>query len=473
MPTDRSLQLTLEVLNAAGFAQRAFRRPRVLTGRVAQPVLVSLAGKPVLILPRNGLAYFTHHLTDNADSAFCSVIAHELGHLTSWDDMLFLPWFTYCICGLAGCATGIILAFLGRASLSVMLAHTIVMCALYWLGFYVIRRREAYSDAYAVMVLGNITPTKLALHALMADGRKLSSWGSSHFNVAERMTLLNRHGRPFLEMGFVDLGITSFFFLDALFHQTSGLAVPRNLVTALLRLLGDTANLFLLFLLLLMIAGLAAVNEGKPPRLRDLILASAFCMAVTGLHDFLKSGAISLYSAFIHGTTAILDLIIWAICFVILFRVLHRWAVAILGSRTGNVSERLFWNAALAATSFSILSSLANIAVDSAASSMMKRAAAEPTVSLDTGLQQMVARLLPAVLIWIVALLARLIFIAVLYVSAIMRTRHTTRATCSACCSSEDPTSTRSPLLLSCSRCNSILRPDLVVCIQESEAPSS
>jgi hypothetical protein len=274
-------------------------------------------------------------------------------------------------------------------------------------------------------------------------------------------------------MGYVDLGITSFFFLDALFHKTSGLAAPADLVTGLVRLLRDATNVFLLFLLLLMVAGLAVVNEGKPPRFRDLALASAFCMAATGLHDFLNSGAVSFYSAFIHGATAMLGLIVWTICFVIFFRIFHRWAVAILGSSTGKVAERLLWNAVLAATSFSILSSLANIAVASAASSMVKRSAAEPMMSLETGWPQILAGLRPVVLIWIVALLAKLIFITVLYVWAVVRTRRTAHATCSVCSSSASTPSTQSPLVVACSRCNSILRPDLVVDIRESEAAPS
>ncbi len=239
-------------------------------------MLCSVWVRPLLVLPRQGLAYFEHFLGD-ADAAFEAVIGHEMGHLESWDHVLFLPWFCYLVGALIPVATLTSIALVTGNESSFSLGRLLILALLGFMGFYVMRRREAYCDAYAVVLAKSEVPCRRALQAL-AHGSLSSCLPGSHFHAGERLKLLAERGRAFLKLSGVDLVLFALIYrhpsgLVDSYLNVGALRPPASPVTGI-------PELFMNFLAVLALAGRAVAERGAPPKRRHLVLAFGLAVLI-------------------------------------------------------------------------------------------------------------------------------------------------------------------------------------------------
>jgi hypothetical protein len=433
---ERVSVIATEVVATVWQGQRRYRSPLILVGAVAQPQLVSILGKPFLLLPRQGLALFEHQLGADAEPAFRSVIAHEMGHLESWDDLLFFPWFAYVFCGLGFCGIGLYLSLVGRFALSLVISHAGVMAALASLGFYVVRRREAYSDSFSVVSLESLEATQLRL--------------------------LAEHGRPFLDMSRVDLGLAAFIFFNFSTRATSDLAAGGGFFWATTMWLDDMTHFTILFLFLLMIGGLALAREGRPPRMLDLALAGALCMTSSQAFRFFSEGVFNLLHIGMVLLTLLGSLLVAVVPFTIALRVLSRWAVAILGRPIGDPRERLVWGALGVASAFTVLEKIYDLGSALVFRPMMGSVQKNPFAFSNAPLSDQLATFLPIMLLVALLWSSQILLGIGIALWAIVRSRSIHLPPCASCGLDTSPLRRERPLLVACPRCQATLRHDLV-----------
>jgi hypothetical protein len=430
---------------------------------VAQPHLVSVLGKPFLILPRQGLAYFEHQLGPDAESAFRSVIAHEVGHLESWDDLLYFPWFAYTIAGFAFCAVGLYLGVIGRLAFSQTFNHILILGGLALLGFYVVRRREAYSDSFSVVSLRSVEATERALQALGGESAgKKHGWGDTHFDVKTRLELLKQRGKPFLDMSSIDLGVAAFIYFNLSSNPLSNLASGGGPFWALTLWLDGMTSLGLGLLLLLMIGGLSLARGGQPVGLFELGTAGFLCLLSRQISQFLAAGAFNFFQVIMFILTTFMILIMSLIPFVLIFRTLNLWATAILGRPGGDPRERLTWGALGIVAGFTVLGVfseqglyLVTRRITSGGLESLKSLANAPTM-------EQVWFMLPLFLVVLVLWISQIGWGLLIAGWSWIKSRSLPALTCPRCGGSTGSHGKNPRIVVTCPHCGATLRPDLV-----------
>jgi Zn-dependent protease with chaperone function len=461
----RAVGIASELVSARG---GAWRRPKVVVGGVAQPVLVSLFAKPILVLPRQGIDYFRYHLDAGAETAFRSVILHELGHLESWDDILFLPWFCYGGAAAAICAFGAVLAFERRLDSFQLLGNAVVLAALFVLGFYVVRRREAYSDAYAVVSTRTTEGLRLALSAVAQEGGRARAAMNTHFDAARRLNALAERGRSFVDMSRVDIGIFAFMYFGLDTEPLREMAHGGGMMWVAGMWLDAFANFVLLVLMLLVFGGLTIARQGRPPRVRELAPAAVICLLGLALLKFFSGGIFNLLHIGMALSGAALELVIGVPFFILGGRVLSRWMLGMLLPRRAMPAEHLLWSVLLVVAPFTVISSVLEQVLYRSMGSLND--IRHLSKLIDLAPREMVAAFLPAFLVVISIWAVRACFFAGIAFWAWRRTRSLAEVRCLACDFRSAPSLRACPLLPECPHCGSVLRPDLVLDLRSSAA---
>ncbi|WP_437992788.1 M48 family metalloprotease [Sorangium sp. So ce145] len=351
-------------LSAAG----VWRRPIVLWGRVTHPHLVSVFGKAVLLLPAGGTWFFHQYAPTRNDrarprDAFRAVLQHELGHLKMWDDLLFGQWYVYSLASAAAWLAGVLLLALGRVELTVLLRHTVLLGGLAALGAYVMRRREAYCDSFAVALSGSEEPIRTALDSLNTSRDVHGSprrWPlldrlRAHSNPARRLSLLEGRGRPFVAVSTWDFALIAFFYLFIRGTPFASLSFPEagRLGEALGPSLDVVVQMAVDVLVVLVIAGATLAREGRPPIFRELAAATLTAVAIYWLVDLFGSVGISIALVGDSLVRALRSGLFVSVFMAMVFLV-SRLCRRFLLEHREPVHQRLRWTAALIAAFFPI-----------------------------------------------------------------------------------------------------------------------
>jgi len=351
--------------------KQLWRRPRLLSRRVAQPHLVSIFGAPFLIMPNRALPYWRHHLgIMDGERAWRAVVRHELGHLEAWDDLLFLPWLFYWISSLALCAIGLYRVVEGRLDWSVALSHLSVVLGLGLLGRYVVRRREAYCDAFAAVVGGAIGDIRSALEVLTGATRHRTALFRFHFDPHSRLEWLRGRGRRFLDMTRVDLGLVALVYLaigttplaKAAFHDSLRL-VARALDTAT-TIAADS-------LTLLIIAGVSLARGGKRLSWTELAGAAGICVLGKLIHEWLRRGIPSLGGLWLTAFEVAFQVSFYLLPFAVLFVLVSSWSVAFLAEHRVDSTQSLGWIAFVLAIAWRFTDAAPNLLSQAPLSNMI------------------------------------------------------------------------------------------------------
>jgi Zn-dependent protease with chaperone function len=465
--SNRAYRITREVLDEVRRA-RGFRRVRVVVAAVAQPHLVSVLGKPFLVLPRQGLRYFEQHVRADPEQSFRAVIAHEAGHLESWDDLLFLPTFSYIAASLLLCLFGAVQAIGGKMAFSAVLAQVLAIGALAVLATYVVRRREAYADSFSVVTLRSVDATTNALAALRREAAATRSRLNTHFDVHSRLALLARRGRPFLELTRYDLALVAFIYFNLGKPSVSDVAAGAGAVWVLTSWFDTLTHFVLIWLFVLLVAGAALARRGEPMPTRDLVIAAVLALGSRAVFGFIGTGVFTVIQGMSALATFFGSLLLSGVPFLLVMAVLNRWAVAILGRPGRDARERLVWGALWIATVFTALRMLFMLA----ASGFAARAASSIEDVAGGSTEQQVAFMLPLFLM--VLGMATVTLAAALWIAiwSWRRSRSIPDVRCPACGMTFFPKTARYPVALSCPRCEAILRHDLVVQFEPAGAAS-
>lgn len=460
---ERSFQIALETWKEIQAHPKRFRSPWILVGAVAQPHLVSVLGKPFLILPRQGLAYYEHQLGPDAESAFRSVIAHEAGHLESWDDLLYFPWFAYTITGFAFCAVGLYLGLIGRLAFSQTFNHILILGGLALLGFYVVRRREAYSDSFSVVSLRSVEATERALQALGRESAgKKHGVGDTHFDVRTRLELLKQRGKPFLDMSSVDLLVAGviYFYITSSPTPVSELSSGSSFLMALTLWLNDMASCALWFLLVLMIGGLSLARGGQPVGLLKLGTVGFLCLISREISQFMAEGLFSFSQIIMFFLQTFGVLIIGIVSFVLTFRMLNLWAIAILGRSVGDPRERLNWGALGIVAGFTLLETFSNLSLYLVA----RRVTSEGLEAAVNGSPtEQLSLMLPFFLSVLAFWISKAGWAVLIVGWSWFRSRSLPALTCFACGDSTGSQGRNPQLAMTCPHCGATLRSDLLL----------
>src|SRR5439155_15214018 len=124
--------------------------------------------------------------------------------LYGWDDILFFPSMTYLLCGGVVEMLGWWSVATRRLAFRVAFGHALALGVVLILGLYLVRRREAFADAFAVATGGTEEPVRLALQTTAAS-RPGSAFLRTHFDARRRLAWLEQAGRPFLDATRTDL----------------------------------------------------------------------------------------------------------------------------------------------------------------------------------------------------------------------------------------------------------------------------
>ncbi|AGP34592.1 M48 family metalloprotease [Sorangium cellulosum] len=351
-------------LSAAG----VWRRPIVLWGRVTHPHLVSVFGKAVLLLPAGGTWFFhqyapTRNYRAAPRDAFRAVLQHELGHLKMWDDLLFGQWYVYFFASALAWLAGVLLLALGRVELTVLLRHTVLLSGLAALGAYVMRRREAYCDSFAVALSGSEEPIRTALDSLNTSRGVHGSprrWPlldrlRAHSNPARRLSLLEGRGRPFVAVSRWDFALIAFYFVFIPSTPFASLGVEEagRLGEAFGLGIDVVVKMAVDVLVVLVIAGATLAREGRAPVFRELAAATLIAIAIRWLVGLFGSVGISI-ALVGHSLVRALTSGLFVSVFMAMVFLVSRLCRRFLLERREPVHQRLRWTAALIAAFFPI-----------------------------------------------------------------------------------------------------------------------
>ena len=462
--------LATDVLRSSGVPASGYRGPKILVGRVAQPALVSLAGRPLLLLPRRGLAYFRHYLEERGDGAFQAAICHELGHLASWDDLFFVPWLCYITAGLIGCG---VLGLSQGQILQPVVSHVFMLAALLIFSLYVIRRREAYADSYSVLMIGAVHPCQAAISAIRRSPAQVVSWLGTHFNASRRLSLLNSRGRALIQISGIDLVLIACMYFNLSIDPLSLVKPVGAMGAALTTLLQQLGQLSLEFLMLLMISGCAVVNEGKIPRRRYLAGAALFCLSVMGVFDLLWAHE---FSSLFTGVISIgwsVKVVFGTASFVLVFRLMFRWAVEQIRPLQKSGAVSVVRSVTLVVGTFAALQALVRVGMILALSSWAAhdwteiRTLEERFRHVDRddwrAMFSLIAPLLPILIPIGIYLVLPLVFASSLAIWTRLRSRLRVEIVCPECSRVNGAALLDKPLTQLCVYCEAIIRRDLVV----------
>lgn len=325
------------------------RRPRLLTARVAQPLVISIAGVPFLIVARTGDEYFKFQLgQERGPLAFRAVIAHELGHISGWDDLLFFPWFTYLLSASAVVLAGFGLAATDHLAPMVPFSHALRLAGVAAMGVYVVRRREAFSDVFAAITMGSEAPIRFALDAL-DRGERESSLFATHFSFARRRQWLDSRGCAFLNMSRTDLGLFALVYLTMDGNPLSPLLYEGTRLGSITWWFDSLASFALAVLGILAIAGMTLARGGCRLPSRDLIIAATVCFAGKALHDLALAGFVNVLELGISIFSTAMDVMFELVPFVLIVLILRRWSLGILVTSGTDPKERIVFGAMLIA----------------------------------------------------------------------------------------------------------------------------
>jgi hypothetical protein len=258
------------------------RRPRLAIGRVGQPVVASVFGVRVLVLP-DDLVLWEHLVGDEAEIAFRGVILHELGHVYVWDDLLNTPWIAYVGCAVAAIGVGFGLAFLGRLPIVEPLRLLIVFAGLALGGVYVVRRRVAFADAFAVVIDRREAPIRAAIGAL-----PLRSGAGPHFSAVVRSAWLGRAGGPFFESGPLDLAlIVAMLVLPGVDAPLGTLSTSLGGIGSMASFVDGLIEMGIRALTLWSLVGLVIARAGRRPPARAFVIALVSWVLIEACYRFI------------------------------------------------------------------------------------------------------------------------------------------------------------------------------------------
>jgi Zn-dependent protease with chaperone function len=456
---ERTHSLALEALAAAGTSLRGYRRPVVLMGRVSQPHVLSILGRPYLVLPEGGLTLYSHLLGAEADPAFRAAVAHEAGHLKSADDLLFLPWSTYMAALFLFCLVGVLRVAGGTLSWTLMVSHLISVGLLVPLGLYAIRRREAYADSVAVTAFRAVAPVRAALATVPANAHgRLLSWLATHFDANQRGEWISGAGRPFLALSRRDLILVALIYFTLDISPFSMLASGGGGAQFELAIwLGELTKFLMVLLFVLTLAGASLARRGAPVPFVDAAIAATICVFAQQARGALQRGMFSLSQMTFVVAAGCASLVGGALLFVAVTRVLNLWTVAIAGRPGGDVQDRLVGGASLLAAAFAVPQALAFMllihlvrGIDGRQLEALAQASSEEQI------RAFLPMILGVVALWVV--LACLAAAVVLW--SVVRSRRLPPLSCGICGES-NPSRAQERLLTTCVRCGSLLRQDM------------
>jgi hypothetical protein len=360
-----TLALAREAIALAGAAGGRLRSPRVLTGDVADPRLISVLGIPFLILPSHGIDIFYHALgEEEGKQAFRAVIVHEMGHALLWDDLLFVPSFVYLASGFALDLFGFGLAFSHRLDWSVPITHVVLLSGLALLAGYVIRRREAFSDAFSAVTLKTERPIRSALEALQNLRRhRFASPLAPHFEPARRLAWLDGRGRPFLDMSAADLGILALVNLTVGTSPFTKISIPSTVGHIIVGFGDGFSEIACTAFSVLVVAGMMIGREGRLPLRRELFYAATVCALGEIVYRIAERGTGGLWSALSSLSDITMEFVLHIIPFVLVVRVLCRWSLAVLWRYRRGARDWLIRGAVALAVSAFILHNVFLIAM--------------------------------------------------------------------------------------------------------------
>jgi hypothetical protein len=456
-------RIAREALVTAGTPGAGFRRPTVCAGRVRQPAVVSVCGLPFLILPATGLALYRHFLGPQAEAAFRAAVAHEAGHLEAGDDVLFVPWLAYMSTLAALLAFGLFQVSQGLLSGVTVASHLLAVGLLIPLGMYAIRRREAYADSVAVTALGSTVPILAALKTLPSHGQGWFTWLASHFSAARRSQWIAGAGVPFLTLSRLDVSIV------ALIYFTAG-ANPFSLAASgggglqfeAAMWVREMVGYVLITLFVLTLCGASIARRGNALPVRDVVLASVVCIVGKQLQELLQRGTFSLSQVGYLALSSCGMFVLGGLLFVGMTRLINRWTVCIVGRPGGDVQARLVSAAALLTATFAILASLAQ----TIAMGMMGRIGTEGAERLAKApVEEQIAAFAPILFtvgaLWLLQAVAAVGLIA----WTLLKSRGLPPVPCSEC-GEGNSARAEERLVVTCSRCHSLLRKDMFLSVE-------
>jgi hypothetical protein len=465
---DRASRIAREVFDGIGHGGRRYRKIRIVIAAVAQPHIVSILSKPILVLPRQGLAYFEERGGANPEQSFRAAIGHEAGHLESWDDLLFLPSFSYLAASALLCMFGFYQAIAGRIALPAVLSQSLAVCALIVLATYVLRRREAYSDSFSVVALRSVEATKAMLESLRGERSSKRSWLTTRFDVQTRLALLAQRGRSFLEMTRYDLAITAFIYLNLGKPSVGDVAAGAGVVWLLSLWLDALTHFALTWMLVLMIAGAVIARQGERLPSRELFGAALLSVVAGKVHELMRVGVFGVDQIAMMIKITMVAVVISGVGFLLVMTGLNWWTVAVVSHREGDGRERLVWGAFWITTLFLLPKLLFEVVAAGFARSFANTPALE---ALGGGSTEQQMRAMAPLGIMVVTLWLCWIGLAIgVAVWSRRRARSVPGIICSFCSLSIFPGSTAHPIALVCPRCGGVLRPDLLVEIEPAGA---
>lgn len=427
------------------------RRPRVLTGRVAQPHAVSVLGVRFLIVPPRGAETWKHYLGEDGVSAYRAVLTHELGHFESWDDLLFFPVFVYLACSvlvwiaMAARVTGV-------DSFGPPMTHLVALAGLGLLAVFVVRRREAYADAFSVLILGDLKPIRRALERLPDAGASEPGAIALHFGARERLLWLEERGRRFLDLRRADLAVLALVWygaIEAPSMRFAGLSSTGNFSRHVLTLSSSMLGLLMEILLMLAVSGWMVARAGRLPRFRELLLPAVIAAIapyigsvgsseVTGFAWLVESVVVGVMIAF--SKTLPFTLVVFVLSF---------WTRSIILRAGSGTRERVvFFSTTLAAAKRIIILSAGFLALGPLAR----------FVQALSGGQLEPGELLRMFGIALLALFLMVSLFAAVAVWALFSRDRTGRVLCIGC--GQEARAIPQKLSPSCTRCGALLRPD-------------
>jgi hypothetical protein len=241
----------------------------------------------VLVLPDRALLFWNHYLArDEASGAFQAVVRHELGHIEAWDDVLFLPGLSYLVGSWALVGLGAQRALAGRLSVPLVLEHVALLVGLTVALFHVVRRLEAFCDAFAAVTGGSERAIRLALGVLGSNEPRSSTLlPAFHFAFSARLELLRSRGMAFLQMRQGDL-----ILLTILNVSLNGDLVGAEWGGGLGEVVNAFSTLTITSFSFLALAGLLVARRGRGPAWHEFLLPCALLVVAAMTDRVLRQG---------------------------------------------------------------------------------------------------------------------------------------------------------------------------------------